>query len=59
MSTYRGGTPLPATYTYLADPKTSDKEDLLDMEEPNVINGLEGFSEAEMATFLQTMTPQE
>ena len=35
MPGYRGGKPLLATYTYLADPKTSDKEDLLDMEEPN------------------------
>jgi hypothetical protein len=59
MSTYRGGKPLLATYTYLADPKTSDKEDLIDLEEPNLINGLEGFSEAAMAVFMQTMTPQE
>jgi hypothetical protein len=59
MSTYRGGKPLLATYTYLADPKTSDKEDLIDLEEPNLINCLEGFSEAAMAAFMQTMTPQE
>jgi hypothetical protein len=58
MPGYRGGKPLLATYTYLADPKTSDKEDLLDMEEPNLINGLEGFSEAEMAAFLQIMNPR-
>jgi len=42
---------------YRGDPKTSDKEGLLDMEEPNLINGLEGFSEAEMAAFMQTMNP--
>ena len=58
MPGYRGGKPLLATYTYLADPKTSDKEDLLDMEEPNLINGLEGFSEAAMAAFMQTMNPR-
>ncbi len=58
MPGYRGGKPLLATYTYLADPKTSDKEDLLDMEEPNLINGLEGFSEAEMAAFMETMNPR-
>ena len=57
MPGYRGGKPLLATYTYLADPKTSDKEDLLDMEDHNLINGLEGFSEAQMATFMQTMNP--
>jgi hypothetical protein len=59
MPGYRGGKPLLATYTYLADPKTSDKEDLLDMEDPNLINGLEGFSAAEMAAFMQTMSPHE
>lgn len=52
MPGYRGGKPLLAIYTYLADPKTSDKQDLIDMEEPNLINGLEGFSEAEMAAFV-------
>jgi hypothetical protein len=57
MPGYRGGKPLLATYTYLADPRTSDKEDLLDMEEPHVINGLEGFSAAAMGAFLQTMNP--
>ena len=57
MPGYRGGKPLLASYTYLADPKTSDKEDLLDMEEPNLIKGLGGFSEAEMAAFMQAMRP--
>ena len=59
MPGYRGGKPLLATYTYLADPKTSDKEDLLDMEEPHVINGLEGFSAAAMAAWMQTMPLRE
>jgi len=58
MPGYRGGKPLLATYTYLAAPKTSDKEDLLDMEEANLINGLEGFSEAAMDAFMQTMNPR-
>ena len=57
MPGYRGGKPLLASYTYLADPKTTDKEDLIDMEEPNLINGLGGFSEAEMAAFVQAMNP--
>jgi hypothetical protein len=53
MPGYREGNPLLASYTYLADPKTSDKEDLIDMEEPHLINGLGGFSEAMMTEFVQ------
>jgi hypothetical protein len=30
----------------------------LDMEEPHLIKGLGGFAEAEMATFMQAMTPR-
>jgi hypothetical protein len=56
MPGYRGGKPLLASYTYLADPRTSDKDDFLDMEEPNLIKGLGGFAEAEMATFVQAMS---
>lgn len=55
MPAYRGGKPVLANYTYLAGPKTADKEDLIDMEEPNLIDGLEQFSEAEMAAFVQAM----
>jgi hypothetical protein len=44
-----------ASYTYLAEPATDDKKDLIDLEEPNVINGLRGFSEAEMQPFIQTL----
>ena len=44
MAGYRGGKPLPAMYTYLAEPRTSDKEDLIDMEEPGLIDGLGGFA---------------
>ena len=55
MPGYRGGKPLLARYTYLAEPRTSEKQDLIDMEEPGLINGLEGFAEAAMAGFLQAM----
>jgi hypothetical protein len=58
MPGYRGGKPLLASYSYLADPKTSDKEDLIDMEDPNLINGLGGFAEAEMAAFIQAVKPR-
>jgi hypothetical protein len=57
MPGYRRGKPLLACYTYLADPRTSDKEDLIDMEEPNLINGFGDFSEAVMIPFVQAMNP--
>jgi hypothetical protein len=57
MPGYRTGKPLAASYTYLADPKTPDKEDLIDMGEPNLINGLGDFSEGVMAPFVQAMNP--
>jgi hypothetical protein len=52
MAGYRGGKPPPARFTYLAEPRTSDKEDLIDMEEPGLIDGLGGFAEAAMAKSL-------
>ena len=57
MRGYRGGKSSPASYIYLADPKTPDKEDLIDMGEPNLINGLGEFSETVMAAFVQAMNP--
>jgi predicted RNase H-like HicB family nuclease len=59
MPGYRSGKPLLASYTFLADPKTTDKEDLLEMEEPNLINGLGDFSETMMTGFFQAMNPRE
>jgi hypothetical protein len=55
---YRSGKPLVASYTFLADPKTTDKEDLIDMEEPNLINGLGDFSDTMMTAFVQAMNPR-
>ena len=43
------------SYTYLAEPATDDKKDLIELQEPNVMNGLGGFSEAEMQPFIQTL----
>ena len=51
----RGGKPLPARFTYLAEPRTPDKDDLIDMEEPGLIDGLEGFAEAAMTKSLQAV----
>jgi hypothetical protein len=53
---YRDGKPLRARYTYLAGPRTSDKEDLIDMEERGLIDGLGGFQEAAMTEFMQAVT---
>jgi hypothetical protein len=55
MSGYRGGRALLASYTYLADPKTSDKEDFIDMGGPNLINGLAASSEKAMAAFMRAL----
>ena len=38
-------------------PKTTDKEDLIDMEEPGLIDGLDGFPEAAMAAFMRAVEP--
>jgi hypothetical protein len=55
MKGYRGEKPLPSTFVYLAEPATDDKKDLIDMEEPNLINGLEGFQPAPMKPFLDAL----
>jgi hypothetical protein len=55
MAGYRAGRPLPARYTYLAEPQTSDKEDLIDMAETALINGLGGFAEAALTAFIQVV----
>jgi hypothetical protein len=47
-------TPLHAKAVYLSEPKTEDKDDLIDMEEPGLINGLTGLPEAAVASFLRT-----
>jgi hypothetical protein len=55
MPGYRSGKPLLASYTYLAEPKTGDKDDFVEMGGPNVINGLEGFPEAALAAFMEVI----
>jgi hypothetical protein len=57
MASSRRSKPLLACYTYLADPRTSNKEDLIDMEEPNLINGFGDFSDAMMSAFVEAMNP--
>lgn len=55
MAGYRGGKPLLARYTFLAEPRTSDKEDVLVMDDSNVIDGLRGFEEAGLSAFLDAV----
>ena len=55
MAGYRDGKPLPARFTCLAEPRTSDKQDLVDMEEAGLIDGLSGSAEAAMAKHLQAV----
>jgi len=50
---YRSGKPRPPILTYLAEPRTGDKQDLIDMEEPGLINGLDGLDELSIANTLQ------
>ncbi len=49
---YRAGKPPLVPFTYLAEPSTGDKTDLVDLEEPRLINGLQGFNEDVMAEFV-------
>ena len=55
LPTYRGSKSLLANYTYLAEPTTSDKSYLIDLEEPNLINGLGGFSDSLLEDFLKKL----
>ncbi len=52
---YRAAKPLLASYIYLAAPATESKTELIELEEPNLINGLQGFSEAEMLKFVSAV----
>jgi hypothetical protein len=42
----RAGRPPAAVFTYVAEPATDAKADAIDVGEPNLINGLTGFSDA-------------
>ena len=42
-------------YTYLAAIATDAKRDLIEMQEPRIVNGLEGFSEDAMRPFIETL----
>lgn len=52
---YRASTNTQSSFTYLASPTTSDKDDLVDMDEPDIINALEGYDEASLNVWLQSI----
>jgi hypothetical protein len=51
----RKGKPVLPVFTYLASPPTDDKKDRIEIGEPNLINGLETFSEATLQPFLDAL----
>ena len=53
---YRTGKAPLMPFTYLAEPSTADKTDLIDLDEPRLIDGLQGFSDAAMAEFVGTLS---
>lgn len=55
MKAYRGGSPLLATCVYLAAPMTPDKQELIDLEEANLVDGTGGFAESQLATLLEAL----
>jgi hypothetical protein len=59
MQGVRGIKPLLANHTYLAEPVTPDKEFLVEVGGPELINGLKGFSAADMSTFIRCVNPDK
>lgn len=51
----RRGKPLLNIFTYLAPPMTGHKQDCIDMGEPNLIMGLEKFTDAAMQPLVEAM----
>lgn len=59
MKAHRDRKPPPATFVYLAPPANEDKQELIELEEPHLINGLNGFPESEMITILNQVKSRE
>lgn len=51
---YRPDKPLPPVCSYLSDPETTDKKELLELE-ANLVNGIHGFSETAMDPLLRML----
>ena len=55
INAYQRTKPLLAQYIYLAEPSTVDKAELVELNMPNVINGLQGFSAESMQDFMKKL----
>lgn len=55
-SGYRASKKPPTTFTYLSEPATEDKTELIELEEPRLINALYGLSEATFADFVSAVS---
>jgi hypothetical protein len=53
---YRASKAPPTTFTYLAEPPTTDKSELIELEEPRLINCLSGFSEPATSDFVNAIS---
>jgi hypothetical protein len=56
---HRDGKALLASYLYLAPPSNDDKRELIELEEPHLINGLDGFPESEMLPILNILKSRD
>jgi TIR domain len=59
MKAHRDRKPAPASFVYLAPPANEDKQELIELEEPHLINGLNGLPESEMITILNQVKSRE
>ncbi|MBL8329478.1 MAG: TIR domain-containing protein [Rubrivivax sp.] len=59
MAEYRQGRALPPVRVYLAGPDTPHKADMIDMGEPDVIDGRTGLAEADLAALRTAMAQRE
>jgi hypothetical protein len=55
MKGYRGDRPPIANFVFLAEPLTADKNDLIELEEPNLINGVHGVTADVLRPLLSAM----
>ena len=51
----RGEKPPFVSFTYISGPANDDKRDMIELEEPNIINGIQGFSEAAVQPLLDAV----
>lgn len=52
---YRVGKEQLVKFTYLSEPATAEKTEMIELGEPNLVNGLEGFSETTANTLLEML----